>query len=578
MDRDATVAVLKRYPDMKRWLLIREISGAFQTGDQKRHWVANESSECAFCQQEDSRTHRLMHCPVGADVRQPYQELLRDLLESESLLPEYPLVTKHPAVDVITCMHFSQSNPVWGQAVIDHVMSMFSEEADVHFFTDGSCMHPQHVGTRHAAFAVVLDLCRNNSERVVIANQYRRQSQTAPTFQTACVSRCQGEQDILRAEISAIVSVAETIGKGTIHVDSQIAISNSLRAIAAVSPRDFATCEHADLLFRLWQIRDRLQIRLEKVKSHQVSDIIEDALLRYWAMGNNHVDVVAQHACKHLQPDFVSHLQDVHSDITEDQRKLEAVFDLHIQLQEVRRNAAANLDRNPGTIQHDHKTTLSAYCNWKVDNSVFHIPALDMRLLEHSAFGEEIARMTAEWASLLVWPPDDQGPLGQKCGISWIELGLSWMLHHGRYTPVIRKDNLGTNRLYIPSGYEAAKQFGLSLTEVGTMIQKMITNCAGLIPEIFIPAGLVHGKCSSLYRLGACRYFQGVDRRPSFPCQMEVLNMLVNSAGVGRKDAMSITPQIIHHTVNEQVMPGTWQFRLQRASLAMKTARKRRKG
>ena len=577
IDRDASLSVLRKFQDSKRWLLVREIAGAYQTANQKQKWLDNAAGTCEFCQKEDSRRHRLLECPIGSEVRESFSAVIDDILEDESLLPDFPVITRHPDLEALQLMQFASPQPVWGQAICTHARNMVDEGITLHWFTDGSCLHPTCRHTRHSAFAVVLDLCKTDDERRAISEQYRGSTLSIPTFQVVCTARCQGEQDILRAEVSAVVSVAENVGHGVIHVDSQVAISNVQLALTSLHPAAFAGCEHVDLLLRLWKIRHGVHIQLVKIKSHQDPGLIDDPLLRYWALGNNHVDAVAQVACSSLNTALVQQLDLVRQDLKVDKKRLEAVYDLHILLQEVRRLATANKESEISTKLHDHRALCAAFSNWTVQPGVFQFQEPDLRLLGSSAFGEEFARRTVEWSRHLIWPDDASGPLGCNTGITWVELALSWMLFNQLFLPVLRKDCLGINRLCFPGGYDGAKQYGLSFLESGTMVQKLLTNTAGLVPQEIMPSGLTHGKCSALYRLGSCRFYQGLDRRPQIPFQAEVVQLLAAVVGTGRKEALSDTPNLAFPAKQDQVARGTWQFRLRTSSLAMKTARKRRK-
>ena len=94
----------------------------------------------------------------------------------------------------------------------------------------------------------------------------------------------------------------------------------------------------------------------------------------------------------------------------------------------------------------------------------------DERFSEHSFFGHDLAVSTLRWIRLLRWPIEDdntQGPLGFQSGVSWLELGLSWMIFHSSYLPIIRADNNGVKRLTLPQSYDDAKDMNFTLSEGG---------------------------------------------------------------------------------------------------------------
>ena len=569
-----TVNVLAKFPDPKRWLLIREIAGAYQTAAQKKRWLSTATGMCEHCQQEDSRIHRLLECPIGSDARAQYQSVINQWQEDESLMPAFPVVTVHPDLEAMQLVLFHQAPPIWGQAILELVENMQQDETQMHWFTDGSCSHPSDPHARHAAFAIVLDLCTTDEQRCLIAEQTHDDHAT-PSFQVACVARCQGEQDILRAETAAIICIAEKIGQGIIRSDSQVAISNIQRTLQAATVKDFLMCEHFDLLFHLWCIRDRVNITLRKVKSHQNIKNIHDPLLKYWSIGNNYVDRVAQHACLHMESDFVSKMDQIHRDNEKDKADLENIFHLHLELQDVRARASANKDSGDKVTRHDYRSLQNAYSSWLVIDTPYSFQEADLQFLQHSSFGEAMATLTYNWLRQLVWPATDNGPLNCKTGITWVELSLSWMFYNKQFVPCLRKDHLGIMRLCFVSGYQAAKERGMSFTECGTMIQKMIDNTCASLPQQIIPANLVRGKVSSLYRLGSNRWHQGFSVRPQMPCQDKVVQLLANTFS-GCMQGLNGTPEVPVELGSDSVGKGTWAHRVSLAKTAMVKTRKSR--
>ena len=303
---------------------------------------------------EDSRFHRLMECPLGSDVRQHYQPLLDVLIEEESLLPYYPVITVHPDAEAITLLQFQLPEAVWSENVLQKVREnrITTKHSLVHrwflhaalsgrfqFFSIYS--HSWFVPIRWWTMPSCWSVPWLSSERAIIADSMRGQKPR--------------EQDILRAETWAILAIAENVGSGVVHSDSQTAINNARKALTAFSPSDFATCEHMDLLCRLWQIRHDVNLELVKVKAHQCIRTIPDALLRYWAMGNDFADSTAQHACLYMMPDFVSTMQRKHAEVSKDQKNLEIVCCLHVELQEVRAKATIQNPEENQVVQHDHR-------------------------------------------------------------------------------------------------------------------------------------------------------------------------------------------------------------------------------
>ena len=249
---------------------------------------------------------------------------------------------------------------------------------------------------------------------------------------------------------------------------------------------------------------------------------------------------------------------------------------LHVELQEVRAKATIQNPEENQVVQHDHRAICEAYSNWTINRTPYVFPEADLQFVADCAFGNEIALETYEWMKKLTWPSTDDGPLGFNTGVTWIELGLSWMLHNKRYMPVLRKDNLGIMRLLYPADYVSAKDKGFTYVEAGTMMQRITDNLTSLIPGPVWPDDTLRQKVSAIYRLGAHRFHQGINKRPSFPFQSEVVDILQKSVSCGQTDGLSATPSVDCVRRQEEVAKGTWQFRVDKAKLAMKRVRAKR--
>eukprot|EP00435_Cladocopium_sp_Y103_P031817 s28_g8.t1 len=570
ISRVGTTKCLQAFADTKRWQLIREIAGGYQTASQKQKWLTTESGLCPHCNQPDSRYHRLVECPLGAHIREPYQAKLDHLIEQESLLLEFPVITIHPNLEAINLMQHQIPDAIWSDKILQLVRQKQRDNETLHWFTDGSCMLPSHVDSRFSAYAVILDLCHNDAERCAVADTFRYSPAESPTFVTACTARGQAEQDILRAETQAILAVALTIGPGVIHSDSQVAIHNVTLALQATNPAGFASCEHVDLLLRIWDRRQSIDLQFAKVKAHQDLPAVSDPLLRYWAIGNDFADRVAQHTCLHHMPDMVQTKQRMHAEYMTDLDNLQTVYRLHLELQDMRACVVKQQTDGLNIVQHDHRAICAAFASWKVEQSPRVFPAPDLEFVTHSAFGEEVAQQTCAWLQQLVWPETDEGPLGFSTGVTWIELGLSWMFTHQRFLPILRKDNRGTVRLVYPANFTAAKDQGFTCIEAGTMMQKITGNVLSLLVTSLWPEDSSRQKSSALYRMGSHRYHQGINLRPQFPHQDKVIELLQAAVYCQDKDGLSCTPSIPCLPRGDQIAPGTWQFRIDRAKLAMK--------
>ena len=570
-----TVHALSRFPSRQRAALLRELAGCFQLANQKAKWIPDQTNICTYCEAVDTREHRLLHCPIGNEVRSHYMPLLHSLEEHGALIAEYPFATVHPLLEAQQMIFFNTPSPEWGHSLCMHVQDMVAKDIQVHWLTDGSCFHPASPLSRFSAYAVVLDLCETDDERCHFSRQFATLGDMPPCFQTAVVARTQGEQDILRAEMKAVESIMVTFGYGVIHTDSQTTITLMNLALNAESPWEFAHCEHMDILYNVWLKRDAIHNNLVKVKAHVLPADVTDDLQRYWTIGNAMVNDVAKSACQHLQPALVTQMEELHDDIMKTRNMLHAAYSLHLDLQKVRAIADNEQYGNSAKVQHGHDNLVAAFSAWTV--TPFRCAAInhDVKFLPHSSFGLELATATLQWYRQLRWPLEDggeiPGPLGFTTGISWIEMGLSWMMFHQMFVPIIREDSRGVKKLIQPINWEEACDCNLTLSEAGTMLQKMIDNVAALLPEPLL-FSYPRGKVSSLYHQGAKTHVQGLRVRPQVPKQSQISEELQrvfqNSAS-----PLQVTPRIQTTMESRRIFSGTWIFRQDQAKLRMKTVR-----
>ncbi len=71
-----TIQVLKRFNSKQQRCLLQEISGSFQTAVQQQAWDPNISDRCRFCEQQDTRYHRLFTCSAMQDILREFESTL----------------------------------------------------------------------------------------------------------------------------------------------------------------------------------------------------------------------------------------------------------------------------------------------------------------------------------------------------------------------------------------------------------------------------------------------------------------------------------------------------------------------
>ena len=412
-------------------------------------------------------------------------------------------------------------------------------------------------------------------EREHVARRFSDTGTKAAVFQTVAVGRNKGEQDILRAELSAIAAIILKVGQGIIHTDSLVALRWVSFVLTATTPQAFAGYDHFDILLAIWYRRHDAQVTLVKVKAHQDLDTLQDPAEVFHAMGNAHADSAAKTACRDLRPGFVKDMEHVHSVQEDMMQTLEQLFKLHLQLVPIRMAAVAHPTAASAVVQHDQRAIWTAFYAWEVPRTSFAFGEVDLQFLDDSAFGRLTAERTVQWLREFSWPADDSGPLQSTTGTTWVELSLSWMCFHRLFLPIIRTDQQGEKQLCFPGTADAARLHGATFLEFGTMLQKVLNNTIALIPEPIWPE-CKRIQAPALYQLGEKRFHTGINLRPRLPEQKAVLDLL-HAALTGPGSKLSTTPPVQVDSTADFIPAASWKDAQRRAINCMHKVRRARR-
>lgn len=202
-----TKMVLSMFQPKEQFQLLNELSGAFQTSEQKGKWADDQSDQCAFCDASDSRFHRLYECPATAHVRIDFQDVLDHYAKQESVIHELPVLYEHDDFNVLNLIAYQHVEAQFSQALLDKIAELAAMGHRTHFYTDGSLMFPHIRTVRYAAYSIVIDTCQTDPEREEMVLNLGTTHLMPATLQTLAVARVQGNQTIYRAELTAVVRV-----------------------------------------------------------------------------------------------------------------------------------------------------------------------------------------------------------------------------------------------------------------------------------------------------------------------------------------------------------------------------------
>ena len=291
---DVADRVLRQLQPGMQCHVAQTMVGAFMSGAAKAKWDRLQDPTCSLCGQVDSKMHRLLECPVAANLRALYQPVLAFVEDEMPHWLHCPFPTACP--DEVFLRLFWRSRRLVPPPDVAHLWD--SLPAHVHLFTDGSCQHPHVPAARHAAWAVVAYVGPDDITVSDFVTYWQQQAVPPPFWHVVARGVVPGLQDINRAEACGLIQaalIAEQLPteQVTIWSDSENAlraVQQSVSSQARPGRRPFC---HDILPGGAWFSCGKTLFR--KVKAHQ--DLKEprlEDLQAFTALGN----AVADHSAK----------------------------------------------------------------------------------------------------------------------------------------------------------------------------------------------------------------------------------------------------------------------------------------
>ena len=525
IDLMATRRLIQTFAPQQQPALINELAGAYQTEHQKQHWASDADGNCRHCSLPDSRFHRLHECPATADVRLPYMATLAALQEDGSLLHELPAIHLDQEVDVLVAVHYRHVEATVAPSLLQRIHDMILQGLQPHFYTDGSLQFPEDPHARHAAYAMVIDLCTDDSQRYAAVRQWSLTGRRPSTFATLACARTTGEQRIHRSELYGILRICELFSSATIFSDSNSAISVFDKCLVASHPGKLQTLEDFDLVERLWHAVQRGTHAVHKVKAHVTHAHSMSFLQCYHSWGNEAANEAAIDTCLHMYPDVVQTASRLYEANQCQRDRLKQILSLQLELHHVR----AMLDSNR-EVQLPHEQIRAAgppqakvLAELKLSQVRLN-PEIKVSNIAMCAWGEVLSRLMVSWMKEFKWPSQESLSLDDP-GITFMELMLSWRYYTGLLPPVKRFRGDKDEFLQPLEHAGDVELHSVTFSELATTMACWIAQVRKLLRPDPWPE-FSHGPCRSLYRLGAGIQSRGITTRPEFPFQERVVDTL----------------------------------------------------
>ncbi len=245
VDTDSFFKNVATFDHEEQSILKNHAGGTQYTNDAKSHFDTHTSDLCPFCKNDrDTRTHRILFCPVLAPCRTHFNPKVWKALRENELLRHFALLPMDP---VVCSLRKMLTNP-WPV-----IQVQFSRK--LHIFTDGSCYHNEYRHFAIAGAAAVVFENENNDAPIVT------QRFLLPTH----------DHTSFRAEIFATYLAVQICTQPTIYTDCQAVFDewqHILRTFSSGSRPQ--PSDHIDLWEPIIQtIQHTFQnIKVVKVKAH----------------------------------------------------------------------------------------------------------------------------------------------------------------------------------------------------------------------------------------------------------------------------------------------------------------------
>ena len=191
-----------------------------QFGDACAKWKGGDherSNLCPLCKQNDTRPHFIMQCEGVKDIKERHSLLLCKVEHDFPHMLFLPVLYKHPKHHVVQFAHHMRKLPGPFDTTIDGV----DISCDKTFYTDGSCVFPCLAEARLAGFSIIVDMCKNDRDRINQALSVRHNDQFPITLVPVHAGLQIGQQTINHAEFTAALQVVQSCNSGCIVTDSQ---------------------------------------------------------------------------------------------------------------------------------------------------------------------------------------------------------------------------------------------------------------------------------------------------------------------------------------------------------------------
>ena len=416
-----TSRALGRFTASQQKVLVKHVSGAFQTAAMKSRWDHTLTDSCPWCGQPETRRHRFLECSAFQTLRMHHADAV-DLLSTTQQHWIYCPVATLPEADDILSLIFA-TRPPPGHPLEAAARLKEQAPASIRVFTDGTCVAPQFPAARHAAWAVVLDCASTDEQRRVDMDRWCQFEMQPPSLQVWAQGLVAGAQTTPRAELyAALQAVRLGYHAGCIPLEVVTDCSYVVHLFAllagGMSRTALMSSANMDILLLLQEVwYEGIEVR--KVRSHQQVQDQSNLALAWHVMGNIVVDLACD-AARGADLSIVHELQtEVHRDQRQQLHDLSIVFEYYLALHTATNRMRHNHPCAPSTLdvpapdepEDGQSPGLAQWCRRRSQQATY--PALPQpapSVFHACTWGYTFASNVWTWANTLQWfePTEDE--------------------------------------------------------------------------------------------------------------------------------------------------------------------------
>ena len=600
LDSRLSLRVFAKCTESVQQLTKMNVVGGFQTQSMKAIWDKETSEKCVFCGECDTRDHRLLHCPLGTEIRSQYPDVIEVL---HNMRPEWiymPLPRQHEMAILIRAYTKVVKPPIIPAPVQ-------VEEGTMMFYTDGGALNPTCTSARLASWAVVQDVAGNDDCRRDAASFLYGPSPKFPCFRVLALGIVHGDQTVARGELIAILTAAKIASRynpprPAVFITDASYVCNIVRLICSdfwrMILRKIPNC---DLVVELAEIWNPELFQVKKVKSHRRFESATDFNDLCMIAGNYCADLAATAAFRIVPHDIRSTADVVAKHVKDEEQRLMRMLEY---LAAFNKHRCDSMNANPDKNNIMTTALQVPRCPPRPSGSLFpsdlmgadaaefmrnfypdsyrplHFAAYDDQSFSLCLQGANIAKAVRLWLEVLTWPPNLDEADSSDWGILWFELAISFYLYTGYRFP-LKVSGAGNKTRYVDyNSNEAIILPGHQRSAVlqSICLRNMIQNLTTVLDQTVFPPFAIF-KYRALTRLGHKGYIAGIPRRPGLPNARHVSDFVVQY--LSKLQGIALCEPIFQKDLQpelhfEQLVEPPTSERYNKYAAYMKTVRKKR--